>query len=361
MNDFSRVLKSLKAEKEKVFAMATIIRVDGSAYRREGAKMLIDEEGNYYGTISAGCLEEDLIYQAKEVIQSFEPKIVNYDLRSEDDLSWGQSAGCDGDIQIYIEPMGWGINQFDQQMLLWPYIDKQLSNGHSLVSVKCMKEGDNQGIIMLYSFDGKAMGGSLSRTTEEILSPYVQQFSNNRHKVNLLFIEELQAEYLFELYQPNDHLLIFGAGPDAEPIVELASRLDFSITVVDPRESRCNKKCFPNANNLILEHPDSYFNHFQYPLDSYVLVMTHNFNRDRKILNYLLENPPKYLGVLGPMRRTERLVEDHASLSLIHSPIGIKIGAEGPEEISVSILAEIIKLRNQSLPEKTAQRTTCWI
>lgn len=361
MNDFCRVLNSLKKEKEKIFAMATIVRVDGSAYRREGAKMLIDEDGSYYGTISAGCLEEDLIHQAKEVIEFLQPKIVNYDLRSADDLSWGQGAGCDGDIEIYIEPIGWEHNQLEQDTFLWPYIDKHLTHGQSLVSVKSIN-GDSQGSIMLYYTDGKVLRGALGHKAEQILIPYLHQFSINRNKVKLIYIDELQGDYLFEFYQPKDHLYIFGAGPDAEPLAELASRLDFLITVIDPRESRCNEKYFPKADSLITEHPDTFFNQHQIPFDSYVLVMTHNFNRDQKILNYLLKTPPKYLGVLGPMRRTERLLNDKASLSFIHSPIGLKIGAEGPEEISISILAEMIKIRNQSIHSKEPeQRVTCWI
>jgi xanthine dehydrogenase accessory factor len=359
VNDFCRVLNSLKEEKVKIFALATIVRVDGSAYRREGAKMLIGEDGSYYGTISAGCLEEDLIHQAKEVIHSFTPKIVHYDLKSEDDLSWGQSAGCDGDIDIYIEPMGWGHNRLDPVTPLWPFIDNQLNNGNRLVAVKNINEGDNQGDIMLYSADGKVLGGTLGQEIEQILIPYIHQFSINRDKVKLIYIDELEGDYLFEFYQPKDHLFIFGAGPDAEPIAELASRLDFSITVIDPRENRCNEKYFPKADVRITEHPDSFFNQFQIPYDSYVLVMTHNFNRDQKILEYLLKTPPKYLGVLGPMRRTERLVKDKAELSFIHSPIGLKVGAEGPEEISISILAEVIKVRNQSFSEETSQQVAC--
>lgn len=361
MNDICRVLNSLKKDKAKIFAMATIIRVDGSAYRREGAKMLIGEDGGYYGTISAGCLEEDLIHQAKQVIEAFQPKIVNYDLRSEDDLSWGQSAGCDGDIEIYIEPIGWELNQLKQNTFLWPYIDQQLKHGVSLVSAKCMNEGDSQGLVMLYSTDGKIVRGSLDKKTEEILIPYFHHFSISGSKVKLIHIEELQSDYLFELYQPKENLFIFGAGPDAEPLAKLASQLDFSVAIIDPRSSRCSDTYFPEADRRIIEHPDSFFNKYQIPFDSYVLVMTHNFNRDQQILQYLLEDPPKYLGVLGPKRRTERLVNDKTLLSFIQSPIGLSIGAEGPEEISISVLAELIKIRNHSLSEQTNQRVECRI
>ncbi|MEH7500574.1 XdhC family protein [Neobacillus drentensis] len=361
MNDICRLLKRMKEEKDKIFAMATIIRVDGSAYRREGAKMLIAEDGSYFGTISAGCLEEDLIYQAQEVIDSLQAKTVKYDLRSEDDLSWGQSAGCDGDIEIYIEPIGWELSMLQQNPPLWPYIDQQLSQGINIVSAKCMNGGDKQGTLILYSDNGNILGESTDKDIEQRLIPYINNFFLSGTKVKFIHINELNSDYLFELYQPKDILYVFGAGPDAEPLVELASQLDFSVTIIDPRSSRCSEINFPNADFRFIEHPESFFNKIQIPFDSFVLVMTHNFNRDQKILQYLLQAPPKYLGVLGPKRRTERLVNDPHLLSFIQSPIGLNIGAEGPEEISISVLAELIKIRNQSNSYIKEQSVGCWI
>lgn len=361
MNDICRLLKSMKDEKGKIFAMATIIRVDGSAYRREGAKMLIGEDGSYFGTISAGCLEEDLIYQAQEVIDSLQAKTVKYDLRSEDDLSWGQSAGCDGDIEIYIEPIGWELSMLQQNTPLWSYIDQQLNQGINIVSAKCMNGGDKQGTLILYSDNGNILGESADKDIEQRLIPYINNFFLSGTKVKFIHIDELNSDYLFELYQPKDVLYVFGAGPDAEPLVELASQLDFSVTIIDPRSSRCSEKNFPKADFRFVEHPESFFNKIQIPIDSFVLVMTHNFNRDQKILQYLLQAPPKYLGVLGPKRRTERLVNDKNLLSFIQSPIGLSIGAEGPEEISISVLAELIKIRNHSNSQIKEQRVDCWM
>jgi xanthine dehydrogenase accessory factor len=361
MNDICKSLKSMKEEKGKIFAMATIIGVDGSAYRREGAKMLIGEDGSYFGTISAGCLEEDLIFQAKEVIESLQVKTVKYDLRSGDDLSWGQSAGCDGDIEIYIEPIGWEFSKLQENTPLWPYIEQQLNQGLNVVSAKCMNEGDKQGTVILYSGNGNILGEYVEKDIEQRLIPYIKDLFLSGTKVKLIHIEELNSDFLFELYQPKDRLYVFGAGHDAEPLVKLASQLDFSVTIIDPRSSRCNENLFPTADFRFIEHPESFFNKYQIPFHSFVLVMTHNFNRDQKILEYLLKSPPKYLGVLGPKRRTERLVNDKKLLSFIQSPIGLAIGAEGPDEISISVLAELIKIRNHSNSQIKEQGVECWI
>ncbi|WP_190284729.1 XdhC family protein [Bacillus sp. S3] len=361
MNDICRLLKSMKDKKDRIFAMATIIRVDGSAYRREGAKMLIGEDSSYFGTISAGCLEEDLLYQAQEVIQTLHPKNVQYDLRSEDDLSWGQSAGCDGNIEVYIEPIGWELNTLQPNTLLWRYVDEQLNNGLPVVSVKTIN-AEKQESVVLYSDNGDICAESANHEIAQKLTTYVQDFVLSGTKVKLIYIEELESDFLFERYQPKDHLYVFGAGPDAEPLVTQASQLDFSVTVIDPRSSRCNEENFPLADLHIIEHPETFFNNRQIPFDSYVLVMTHNFNRDQEILQHLVQAPPKYLGVLGPKRRTERLVKDKNVLSFIHSPIGLPIGAEGPEEISISVLAELIKVRNHANAKMKKQSpAACWI
>lgn len=361
MNDICRLVKSMKEKKDRIFAMATIIRVDGSAYRREGAKMLIGEDGSYFGTISAGCLEEDLIYHAQEVIQTLQPKNVQYDLRSEDDLSWGQSAGCDGNIEIYIEPIGWELNTLRPNTLLWPYVDEQLNNGLPVISVKTIN-AEKEDTVILFTDNGNIFVEAANQEIAQQLATYVQAFVLSGTKVKCIYIEELESDFLFEHYQPKDHLYVFGAGPDAEPLVNFASQLDFSITVIDPRSSRCNEKNFPQADLHILEHPETFFNKRQIPFDSYVLVMTHNFNRDQEILQHLLQAPLKYLGVLGPKRRTERLVKNKNLLSFIHSPIGLPIGAEGPEEISISVLAELIKVRNQAHAElKKPSPAACWV
>src|SRR5699024_9735587 len=151
---------------------------------------------------------------------------------------------------------------------------------------------------------------------------------------------------IFEKYEPKEHLYIFGAGPDAEPLVEFAAKLDFSVKVIDPRENRCNVQNFHAADSLIVEFPSGFFLNHDIDSEGYVIIMTHNFERDQDILQRLMDQPLKYLGILGPRRRTRRLLSQQDIPENIHSPIGLDIDAEGAEEISFSILAEMIKVRN---------------
>ncbi|WP_445491336.1 XdhC family protein [Niallia sp. 03133] len=346
MNDICRLIKSLKSKKDKIFAMATITRVDGSAYRREGAKMLIKEDGSYAGTISAGCLEEDLIYHGKQVIESLNAKTVNYDLRSTDDLSWGQGAGCDGDIEVLVEPIGWSFNQLQKDAFIWPVIDQLLNRGEILVSAKCLTIGDQRGDVYLYSGNGEVLEGAKDESIGLKLMPTIKQFIKSGTNVRLVCNEEENKEFLLELYKPKELLYIFGAGPDAEPLVKLASQADFSVAVIDPRSARCCEEYFPDADFRYVEHAETFFQKRQIPNQAYVLIMTHSFSRDQEILQHIAQSSLKYIGVLGPKRRTEKLVVDKNLLPFIHSPIGLAIGAEGPDEISISIVAELIKKRN---------------
>lgn len=346
MNDICRLLDCMKDNLNKRYAMATIIKVDGSAYRREGARMLIGEDGSCSGTISAGCLEEDLIIQAQEVIHSMQTKICKYDLRSVDDLSWGQGAGCDGDIHVYIEPIGWDFNMYQSNTPLWPYVDHCLTKGMSIISVKRLENANKQPKLLLFS-DDEILKESHENKMNHIFIPYLHEFLKGKTKVKVLHVQELECDFLFELFQPKNLLYVFGAGPDAEPIVNLAAKMDFSVTVIDPRSSRCNDINFKHAHSLILEHPETFFRNRWIEDNSYVLVMTHNFNWDQIILENLIHFPLKYLGVLGPRRRTEKLLGTRNLPDYLHSPIGVNIHAEGPDEISISVLAELIQIRNK--------------
>jgi len=311
MNDLLRALEIMKKRPKERFVMATIFRVDGSSYRREGAKMLIDQSGNCYGILSAGCLEEDLVYRAKEVFHTNRSKTMTYDLRGEDDLSWGQGAGCNGSVHIYLEATSWEEDG-------WSKVEQKLQAGVSVISEKSLTGAGST----IWGEDGEI----------------------------LYFTPETEDSPRFmERYQPRESLYIFGAGPDAEPIVDYVAKVDFSVRLIDPRSDRCNEKNFPHAAQLIVEFPDLYLQANKIPQNSFVLIMTHNFQYDQQILHHFIskENPPHYLGILGSKQRTQRLLAPNPVPDWIHSPVGLMIGAEGPEEIAVSILAELIQCRKR--------------
>jgi xanthine dehydrogenase accessory factor len=358
MNDFYRLLKKMKENDKSRFAMATIIGVDGSSYRHPGAKMLISEDGSQYGTISAGCLEEDLSHHAHEVIVNRQPKTLTYDLRSEDDLSWGQGAGCNGSIKVYVEPYEWDYKLQLHNEPIWPQVESVLKLGNKVASAKTVNDNYTKRVQLFYSENGLVLG-NMEKNIEEKILPELKRFIKKDKKLDLIKLADLEDDFLLELYEPREQLYIFGAGPDVEPLARLASDLDFFVTIIDPRSSRCNERIFPTVDQLILEHPESYLQRNQIPSESYVLIMTHSFQRDKYILQSLIQSPPHYLGVLGPRRRTERLMAPDKLPESIYSPLGLSIGAEGSEEISISIMAELLKVKNKGRNNGGSQVTSC--
>jgi xanthine dehydrogenase accessory factor len=344
MRDFFKLMKIVKENPEKKFAMATIYQVRGSAYRREGAKMLIGEDGSTYGTISAGCLEGDLTYRAMDAIESNTTKLATYDLMTEDDFGWGQGAGCNGIIDVMVEPFSWSDSSSERHTEVLESINSLMSKGERIYALKKLDENIHP-VTTYFKMDGQPLEKRyMDRDDNQLIIKQVGEYIKEGRK--FAGLEYQEENYILERYEPKDELIIFGAGPDVEPLVMMATKLDFLITVIDPRSMRCNKDVFPEADHLIVEHPKTYLEHNEIPSRSYVIVMTHNFDRDREILSCILDKPLRYLGVLGPRKRTERLVLPNHLPNEIYSPIGLEIEADGAEEISVSVLAELIKVRN---------------
>ena len=341
MRDFYKMLETIQNNPDKRFSLATIFRVQGSSYRKAGAKMLIGEDGQHIGTISAGCLEGDLFYHALASMKQKETKIVTYDLMAEDDLGWGQGAGCNGIIDVFVEPFYWA-----DCPSLYEKIMEAMRQGEEVVSVKRL--GDNiYPQTLYYSMEFELLGAiGDGDIADGAFVDKVKQLAGVRNKKEIPTFSHEGKAYIVETHLPKDLLYVFGAGPDAEPLVKFASSLDFHITVIDPRSARCNRDFLAAAAVLVVEHPKIFLRNYKMPHNSYCIVMTHHFQRDKEIMEQLKDRPLKYLGFLGPRSRTERLCAPDPLPERIHSPIGIEIFAEGAEEISISILSELIKIRN---------------
>ncbi|NBD24298.1 XdhC family protein [Paenibacillus glycinis] len=422
MNDRWRMLQHMKRHERVPFAMATIIAVDGSAYRRAGAKMLIGADGSHYGTVSAGCLEEDLRHLAEDVIRSRRPLIEVYDLRSEDDLSWGRGAGCNGRVTVYVEPCGWGERAGADGSPVWSRVETHLEQGHRVVCARrLLREGDehvgghgagdagrgfgdvegidegersraSQGssgfghsakgndsvdgefaegdggndagrrfgssksrggrapsgtMPLFYAENGEVFGnlGDPELPVERLVPTFLKLLADGAG-IAVVPRPEADGELLLEVYAPRERLYVFGAGPDVELLARLAAELDFGVVVIDPRSGRNNETHFPTVERRIVEHPENFLREHPIPPDSFVLIMTHSFRQDRCVLRELRHAPLRYLGILGSRSRTERLSSPEPLPDGLHAPVGLDIGAEGPEEIAVSIMAELIKRRS---------------
>ncbi len=319
MEDIYRVLEMIGDTRNK--ALATVIRVAGSAYKKEGSQMLIFEDGTQIGMLSAGCLETDLAIQAQEVLKKQKAILLQYDMSEETDLAWGQGAGCNGTIDILLEPVN-GKVQKDFILV------KQLLNSNQKVVL--LKKYSEVGEYLFIPSKDKAFG----------------KWSGQIPEINFDVKSGVMADQpIFQhTYQPKPHLIVFGAGPDAKPLVSLAAEAGFSVTVCDWREEFCQKRNFPDADQLFVGFPTELMKTISISSDAFVVIMSHHFQRDQQILLSLIDKKIRYLGILGPKERTKRLLKCENLPDWIHSPIGLPIGAKGPFEIAISVLAEMIEV-----------------
>jgi xanthine dehydrogenase accessory factor len=312
--------------------LATVIRVEGSAYKKEGSSMLFLEDGTQIGILSAGCLEEDLSYMAKEIFNHGQPSTVEYNLADETDLSWGHGTGCHGVITVLLEPV-W--SRFAQDLIR---VKELLVLG---VPVVVMKRFTPELNFLDYAFLPKIGEGFGTWKVENQFSSLFQPFPLHQ-KSGVKKMDDSPTPVYFHLYAPRPRLIVFGAGTDARPLVSLSTKMGFSVTVCDWRTDFCRKEHFPEADDLIVGFPDELIAKITFTEHDSIIIMSHQFQKDRDILTSLLNENIRYLGVLGPHERTSRLVSGNLP-SWVHSPVGIPIGAMGPEEIAVSIVAELIQ------------------
>lgn len=348
ITDVLEAIESLAAKGERM-ALATIVAVRGSTYRRPGARLLVPEEGAPIGNISGGCLEGDVADMARVVMQEGTARLAGWDLTADDDAVWGLGLGCNGAIEVFIEP----AEQAGQVAgVLRAALDEEQP-----IAVVTVLESEAQGVEpgarIVVSPDGTVEGafddeavhaGSVAAATELLAA--------ERSEVRTL---EGGVRAFIEILEPPLHLLVCGAGHDAIPLVHVAAGLGWHAVVADDRPGFLTADRFPEAAGFVeVERPDEVAKVAGVDERTHAVVMTHNFLRDKEYLRSLLGSPARYLGMLGPSARTERLLielsdegvdvtaEDRAR---IHGPAGLDLGGEGPEEIAQAIVAEIVAVR----------------
>jgi xanthine dehydrogenase accessory factor len=321
VDDIYSILEAITQKGKKV--LATIICVQGSAYKKEGSAMLFFEDGSHVGMLSTGCLEEDLLGQMKKVLTNGKAITIRYDTRQETDFEWGQGPGCNGIIEVLLEPV---TQKLAKDLLA---MKKCLDSNIPVFGLK--KIQSNVEYIFIPK-EGEPFGNWKGDIP-------IQNDANSRI---------LTGKSIFQhVYQPKPRLIVFGAGTDAMPLVTLAKTAGFSVFVCDWREKFCNKKNFPSADSLIIGYPKEIMSKLEFTPYDHLVIMSHQFQKDQEILLSLLQKKVKYLGVLGSKERTKRLLIGNAIPNWVHSPVGIAIGAKGPDEIAISIVAEMLYvLRN---------------
>lgn len=322
------------------FVLATIVETEGSTYRKPGARMLITSAGECHGLLSGGCLEADLYEHAREVFSSRKPRNVIYDMRSGNDLIWGLGLGCDGAVRIRLEYLS-PENGFAPL----PLMQSALHNQVTTVVITIMESSHSQFLADSHYLYGAQDAGSMI-LPPELSDAAAEVLSCGKSSLRSLAIGGLSLQAFFGLVRPAPRLLIIGAGPDAPAVAEAAALLDWDITVTDYRESLCRADRFPAPSRVVHSVPESIRDHINVGGMDAAVLMTHKLEFDQRYLAQLVQNPPAYIGLLGPAARKQQLLQGlgDAAAELenrVYGPVGLDIGAELPEEIAVSLVAEV--------------------
>ncbi|KPV44574.1 XdhC family protein [Alicyclobacillus ferrooxydans] len=313
-------------------AMLTITQVKGSAYRLPGAKMMMTNAGKMLGTLSGGCLESDLYGWAEKALEDGQPRLVNYDL-SENEL-WSLGIGCKGTLEVLIQP----IQAADP---FWSAVRTAIAKD---TAVSLAIELPNGARVL---FDGNSpIAGEGSDLPAEVVRQLVDRV-NSRTRAEVVHVDG--RRFYVDTMRPNEHLILCGAGHDAVPVAVLAEKCGFRVTVLDPRKDFNQSGRFPTAEHLIVEpseaNPDELGGNWW-------LIMNHLQTRDEAALNLALQSDAKFIGVLGPLSRTNEMLENigkQIGSGPIHAPIGLDVGAETIDEVAVSIVSELLAERSARL------------
>ena len=314
--------------------------------------MLITDDGKWVGSISGGCLEGDALRKARQVMADKKPLTVTYDTSEKSNQNLGIGLGCNGIIDVLIEPVdGSGkdlVGLFERIV--------ETTSPVALATVYAGTSGTGEKFLISdqESFSGMS-DPSLAKAVEKDLSAL---FSSHRSETKSYKLPQGEADVFLELIQPSVTMIIFGGGFDARPVSQLAKSLGWEVQVTDECAAHIAPLFFPTADKLSMCDRKFIDRDFNIGPFTACVLMSHNYEYDRDVLKKLILTETPYIGILGPRKRFDQMSDEFRTAGIvlteeqlhrIHSPIGLDIGAEAPDEIAVSIIAEIqSKFTNRS-------------
>lgn len=330
MNLYDGILQYLSQEKKGM--VATVVSKAGAAPREEGAKMFIGEDRKCIGTIGGGRLEAQIIDEALKTMDATEARLVQ--IRMDAKAVADEGMLCGGNVDVLLEPL----------LMRHKEVYEGLANcekkGVSSILVTKLKTSPIQKYLL--DRNGMSMGDKISE--DEVAG--LRDFWNESR------IRFIGDDVVVEPVLAFSSLYIFGAGHVSQFLSKVASMVDFNVTVVDDRQEFANRERFPEADNIIVKDFDEAFNHLDFSRIPYLVIVTRGHSHDALVLEKSIEQPTRYIGMIGSKRKV-RMVLDYLKdkgvkkevLDGIYAPIGIDINSETPQEIAVSIVAQLIQVR----------------
>lgn len=323
--------------------LATIIHTEGSSYQKAGARMLIRESGELLGILAGGCFEGDLRERAQSVFNDGQARVIVYDMRSPSDAIWGLGLGCNGAVHVLLQR----LTSQDEYFPLTVFDAVCAGDQHGILATVCQSDQSEQ-IGQTWLIDNTQLDG-LTVTDNNHPSLQTQAQTCLLADKPMLLPCELDgttSQIFFDPIKPPNRLLILGAGPDAVPLTRMAAQLGWRVTLVDHRPANVKAERFPDAEAVLHVIPPELNDYLDLNRFDALLVMTHSIDYDERYLRQIGDSQIPYIGLLGPAHRRNLLLQNlgEAAEKLrdrAFGPVGLDIGANTPEEIALSILAEI--------------------
>ena len=359
LNDIIIAYNKAVSQNKKT-ALVTVVQVNGSSYRRPGARMLVTEDGEITGAISGGCLEGDALRKAQFAIFQQQNKLEIYDTTDDEDNKLGVQLGCNGIVYILFEPIK----------------NDDINNPVNLLKKVAAQRKDAVIITLFNPNKNLEQKGTLAFVNDaESFFKLDEMHALQDECINMLATKssiiknyEGSCSALFQFIPPVIQLVIVGAGNDAQPLVNMASLLGWNIIVADGRPTYATQQRFPNANKISIVKPSEILSTINIDEQTAVVLMTHNYNYDVAALQQLINTNCKYIGALGPKKKLRKMIDElnekgiiinDDAMQNIYAPVGLDIGAETSEEIALSVIAEIKAVfahrKGESLKERTSE------
>jgi len=311
-----------KGRNETDWVLGTVYKTVGSAYRKAGAMMLINGFGQQFGLLSGGCLEADIIRNARKVMQTRQTLLLEYDGSDEDDWSFQLGIGCGGKIYIMLQPLG-------------------RENDLGLGEMTAALDSRNSG------FYHQQIGNATAYF----------EIRDSAGSGRSIIDHRADGAWLVTPVNPPPHLLVVGAGIDARPLVNIGAELGWLITLVDPRPSNARAAYFPGANRIMIQLDENLSQYIHTERVNAAVIMSHNLDIDADGLRSCQGTGLEYVALLGPRHRYQQVLEraglvEQQLTCPVSAPAGLDIGGQLPESIALSILAEChaVLNRRNSLP-----------
>jgi xanthine dehydrogenase accessory factor len=310
-------------------ALVTLVRAAGSSYRKPGARLLLDAQGEYAGTISGGCLEAEVIRKAAWIVRNG-AVVQQYSTMFDDTAEIPFGLGCGGVVDLLVEPSG--TAEFDA---LIAAMEMSLAGRESVVVT--WLPGEGKGLRRVVLQHGMVVFASAGLSEKKLACA-----------AELCAAEEYEGRYVEELRAPQ-RLFVLGAGDDAKPLVSMAALLGWSVIVADGRAQLAKADRFAEADRVIYTG-NAGVTALGIGAEDAVVVMTHSYEQDREILAAVLPVGPRYLGLLGARHRSSLLVSEAARIlgmsveaccERLFAPVGLDLGGDGPEAIALAVMAEM--------------------